>query len=124
MEAGVEHSVHRLACSVEWDRSVQQELAARGVRDDGALVTDDRIVVREIRPHGAEHPSGHDDHVRARFAYRRNGTTRARPQHAVLGDQRPVKVEGEGGDVPREVRRKVYAGLQIYGSVPPVAVTT
>jgi hypothetical protein len=31
--------------------------------------------------------------------------TRARVQHAVLGDQRPVEIEREGGDVPREPRR-------------------
>ena len=36
---------------------------------------------------------------------RREGGTRARPQHAVLGDQRPVEIEGESGDVPRERRR-------------------
>jgi hypothetical protein len=48
------------------------------------------------------------------------GGMRARLQHAVLGDQCPVEVEGESGDVPREVRRKVYGD----GIVPPVADTT
>jgi hypothetical protein len=43
-----------------------------------------------------------------------------RPQNAVLGDQRPVEIAGEGGDVPREGRRK----LERYGSLPPVDVTT
>jgi hypothetical protein len=56
--------------------------------------------------------------VRAGLANGSDGSTSARPQHAVLGDQRPVEIEGESGDVPREVRRKVY------GAVPPVAVTT
>jgi len=42
----------------------------------------------------------------------------ARPQHAVLGDQRPVEIEREGGDV----RRK--RGRELYGAVPPVETTT
>jgi hypothetical protein len=45
---------------------------------------------------------------------------RAGTQHAVLGDERPVEIESEGGDGPREVRRK----LDRYGAVPPVEVTT
>jgi len=118
MEAGVEHGVHRLARGVERDRDVEEELAAPRIRNDGSLVTDDRIVAREVRPHGAEHPSRHDDHVGAGVANGREGGTSARPQHAVLRDQRPIEIEGESGDVPREVRRKVY------GTVPPVAVTT
>jgi hypothetical protein len=43
---------------------------------------------------------------------------RARPQHAVLGDQRPVEVEREGGDG----RRK--RGRELYGAWPPVDFTT
>jgi hypothetical protein len=31
----------------------------------------------------------------------RERVARARPQHAVLADQRPVEVEREGGDVRR-----------------------
>jgi hypothetical protein len=42
----------------------------------------------------------------------------ARPQHAVLGDQRSVEIEREGGDV----RRK--RGGERYGAVPPVETTT
>jgi hypothetical protein len=45
---------------------------------------------------------------------------RTRPQHAVLGDQRPVEVEREGGDARREAGRK----LECYGAVPPVESTT
>jgi hypothetical protein len=41
-------------------------------------------------------------------------------QHAVLGDQRPVEVEREGGDAPREALRE----LDRYGVLPPVDVTT
>jgi len=40
------------------------------------------------------------------------------PEHAVLGDQRAVEVEREGGDARREARR------ELYGTVPPVDVTT
>jgi hypothetical protein len=43
-----------------------------------------------------------------------------RPQHAVLGDQRPVEVEREGGDAPREPLREDDR----YGALPPVEVTT
>jgi hypothetical protein len=48
------------------------------------------------------------------------GVLRAWAQNAVLGDQRAVEIEGEGGDVPRKARRK----LDRYGAVPPVEVTT
>jgi hypothetical protein len=41
-------------------------------------------------------------------------------QHPVLADQRPVEVEREGGDSPREFLRK----LERYGVLPPVDVTT
>jgi hypothetical protein len=46
------------------------------------------------------------------------GLACARPQHAVLRDQRPVEIEREGGDARRE------AGGKLYGTVPPVDVTT
>jgi hypothetical protein len=45
---------------------------------------------------------------------------RPRPQDAVLGDQRPVEVEREGGYARRESLRE----LDRYGAVPPVDVTT
>jgi hypothetical protein len=44
--------------------------------------------------------------------------TGSRPEHAVLGDQRAVEVEREGGDARRE------SGRKLYGTVPPVDVTT
>jgi hypothetical protein len=44
----------------------------------------------------------------------------ARPQHAVLGDQRPVEVEREGGDL----RRKSLRERERYGALPPVELTT
>jgi hypothetical protein len=100
---------------------VEQELACRRVGDDGSLVTDHEIVqpgLLEIRPDRTKHPSGDDDHVRARLARSRERRPRARTQSAVLGDQRPVEIEGEGGDV----RRK--RGREIYGAWPPVDFTT
>jgi hypothetical protein len=42
----------------------------------------------------------------------------ARPQQAVLGDQGPIEIEREGGDV----RRK--RGREVYGALPPVESTT
>jgi hypothetical protein len=42
------------------------------------------------------------------------------PEHAVLGDERPVEVEREGGDPPRKSLRE----LERYGALPPVEVTT
>jgi hypothetical protein len=41
-------------------------------------------------------------------------------EYAVLGDQRPVEVEREGGDVPREALRE----RERYGALPPVEATT
>jgi hypothetical protein len=48
------------------------------------------------------------------------GVAGARPQDAVLGDQRPVEVAREGGDPLRESVRE----FDCYGTVPPVDVTT
>jgi hypothetical protein len=50
----------------------------------------------------------------------REGFLRPRPQDAVLGDERPVEVERERGDPPREALRE----LERYGALPPVDVTT
>jgi len=121
VEAGVEHGVHRIARIRERDRDVEQELATRRIGDNRALVADDRIVearLLEIRARRAEHPSRHDDHVRAGVANGSEGGASARPQDAVLGDEGPVEIEGERGDAPGEIRGKVY------GTVPPVDFTT
>ena len=56
--------------------------------------------------------------MRAGIANRCERGTSARPQDGVLGDERPVEIEGKSGDAPREVGRKVY------GTEPPVEVTT
>jgi hypothetical protein len=104
MEAGREHGVHRLPRLGERDWAVEKELARRGVGDDGSLVADDEIVelrLLEVRPHGPEHPPGDDDDVDAGGPRPRERVASARPQHAVLADQRPVEVEREGGDVRR-----------------------
>jgi hypothetical protein len=102
---------------------VEKELARRRVGDDRALVADDEVVepgLLEVRPHRTEHAAGDDDDVRARGACARECVPRARAQNAVLGDQRPVQIEREGGDAPRVPRREV----ERYGAVPPVDFTT
>jgi hypothetical protein len=100
---------------------VEEELARRRLGDDGSLVAHDEIVelrLLEVRAHRSEHPPGDDDDVGARRPRPCERVTGARPQHAVLGDQRPVEIEREGGDV----RRK--RGRELYGAVPPVESTT
>jgi hypothetical protein len=121
MEAGLDHGIHRLACLRQRDRDVEEKLARSRVRDDGSLVADDEIVesrLLEVRPHRPEHPSRGDDDVGAGGARPRERFPRPRPEHAVLGDQRPVEIECESGDG----RRK--PGREIYGAVPPVESTT
>jgi hypothetical protein len=121
MEAGSHHRVHRVSGLCERDRNVEQELARRRIGDHGSLVTDHEIVelcLPEVRPYRAEHPPGDDHHVRTGGSRSRERLPGARPQHAVLGDQRPVEIEREGGDV----RRK--RGGERYGAVPPVETTT
>jgi len=101
---------------------VEEELARSRIRDQGALVADDEIVeprLLEVGTHRPEHAAGDDDHVRARGAGAAERISRARPQHTVLGDQRPVEIGREGGDPLRESSRK----LDRYG-VPPVDFTT
>jgi hypothetical protein len=121
MKAGREHRVHRLPRLRERDGNVEQELACSRVGDDGSLVTDHEIVelcLLEVRPYGSVHPTGDDHYVGARAACVHKRFPGARPQHAVLGDQRPVEIEREGGDA----RRK--RGKKLYGAVPPVESTT
>jgi hypothetical protein len=100
---------------------VEQELASRRLGDNGSLVADDEIVelrLLEVRPHRSEHPPGHDHDVGAGCPRPCERFSRTRAKDAVLGDQRPVEIEREGGDV----RRK--RGGELYGAVPPVEVTT
>jgi hypothetical protein len=116
--------VHGIHCSPrvgERDGDVEQELTRRRLGDDGSLVADDEIVelrLLEVRAGRSEHPPGDDHYVGAGGSRSREGVTRSRPQDAVLGDQRPVEVEREGGDV----RRK--RGGKLYGALPPVESTT
>jgi hypothetical protein len=121
MEAGCEHRVHRLSGLRERDRNVEQELARRRLGDHSSLVTDHEIVelcLPEVRPYSAEHPPGDDHDVRTGVSRPRERLPGARSQHAVLGDQRPVEIEREGGDARRE------RGGELYGAVPPVDSTT
>jgi hypothetical protein len=121
MEAGREHGVHRLPGLGERDGNVEEELARRRVRDYGSLVTDDEIIepcLLEVRPYGSEHPPGDDHDVGAGGTRTHKRFPGARPQHAVLGDQRPVEIEREGGDA------RPKRGREFYGAVPPVESTT
>jgi hypothetical protein len=56
--------------------------------------------------------------VHACRARRGDRGLRARPEDGVLGDERAVEVDREGGERPGEARWK------LYGSVPPVDFTT
>jgi hypothetical protein len=121
MEAGLDHGIHCFARLRQRDRDVEEKLAGRRVGDDGSLVADDEIVeprLFEVRPHCPEHASRDDDNMGAGRARPRECVSGARPQHAVLGDQRPVEIECESGDG----RRK--RGRELYGAVPPVESTT
>ena len=123
MEAGREHGVHRLPGLGERDGNVEEELARRRVGDDGSLVAHDEIVetrLLEVRAHRYEHPPGDDHDVRAGCPRPRERLPGARVKDSVLGDQRPVEVEREGGDVPRESLRE----CELYGAWPPVESTT
>jgi hypothetical protein len=123
MEPGRVHGIHRSPRVGERDGNVEQELARRGLGDDGSLVADDELVearLLEIGPYRPEHATGHDDDVDSRCTRSRERLLRPRLQHAVLGDQRPVEVEREGGDRPRKALRE----LERYGALPPVDLTT
>ena len=121
MEAGREHGVHRLSGLRERNGHVEEELARCRVGHDGSLVADDEIVeprLLEVRAHRSEHPPGDDHDVGAGCPRPRERFPGARAEDAVLGDQRPVEIECEGGDA----RRK--RGRELYGAVPPVESTT
>jgi hypothetical protein len=60
--------------------------------------------------------------VRAGCADALDRLARVRSQHRVLGDERAVEVDREGGDVLREGGWKLEQSG--YGGVPPVALTT
>jgi hypothetical protein len=115
------HGIHRRPRVGERDRDVEQELTRGRLGDDGSLVADDEIVqlrLLEVRTGRSEHAPGDDDDMGAGGAGSREGVPRAWPQHAVLGDQRPVEVEREGGDGRRKRSGK------LYGALPPVESTT
>jgi hypothetical protein len=100
---------------------MEQELARRRVGDDCSLVADDEIVelrLLEVRAHGSEHPPGDDHDVGSRFSRSGERFPGAGTEDAVLGDQRPVEIEREGGDL----RRK--RGRELYGALPPAESTT
>jgi hypothetical protein len=121
MEAGRDDDVDHFERPFARDRHVTEELARARIRHDGALVTDHRVVDArfvDVRADGPEHPARHDDDVHAGGARSGDGGLRPRAQDGVLGDQRSVEVDREGGERPGE------AGGKLYGSVPPVDFTT
>jgi hypothetical protein len=123
VEAAFDDGVDRLERDVARDRHVTQDLAAHRVRDERALVADDRIVeagFEDIRPHRTEHAAGDDDHMRSRLPNRRDRGRRARAQRRVLADEGAVEVGRERADLAGKARRKLDCR---YG-VPPVAWTT
>jgi hypothetical protein len=120
MEAGPLDGLDCLECQVACDRDVTEELAALGIGNDSALVADHRVSetgLVEVGPNRTEHAARDDDHVTTRVTRCRKRGERARPQHRVLGDQRPVEIARERVDLRGKVARKVYG-------VPPVALTT
>jgi hypothetical protein len=60
-----------LACELERDRHVAEERTRRRIRDDRALVADDRLGTGQVAAHGLEHAS--DDITSLWFAARVRG---------------------------------------------------
>ena len=107
--AAVEQAGFHLNCYVDDELYVAQEAAGHGIRHDGALVADDRIVEArrfQVTANRLEHPPGDDDHVQPGPAPRRDRFLRTRPEHRVLADQRAVEVAGERPDLAREAVRE------------------
>jgi hypothetical protein len=73
------HCSDGLTRQVDRDGHVQQELAARRIGDERALVTDDGLRPREVAAHRLEHATRDDDHVRAARAHLSQRRARARP---------------------------------------------
>ena len=124
----------RLAGELERDGHVMQKRARGRVGDQCALVADDRLGPGEVGAHRLEHASGDDDHVRAARPGSSERRARARPQHVVLRDQRPVEVArhrrdlgGEAGGelqdcVVRNLTRSLICAsvsLPLYGGMTP-----
>ena len=109
-EAFVVQCANRLACELQRNRNVAQPFAGFRLRDDGALVTHERIVesgVECVGSHRPEHAAGHEDDVNACFADALEDRARTSMKRRVLADQRPVEVARHCCDVAREVRRKL-----------------
>ena len=116
MEAGLLDGGDRLECDPTRHRHVPQPATAHRLRDHGALVADDRVVepgLEHVRPDGAEHPPGDDDHVQAGVARAGERASRALVEHGVLAHQRAVEIARERADLPREAggKRQPLCGL-------------
>ena len=89
---------------------MSQPAPADGVGHDGALVADDRIVearLQGVRPHRLEHAARDEHDVNPGRTRRRERGTRARAQHGVFADQRPVEIARNRIDRAREVVREL-----------------
>ena len=100
----------RLACQLERNRLMPQPLAVARLRDDSALVADERIVEPGLQgegPRGLEHPSRHEDDVDPCRVGRAKRGARSLVQDDVLADQRAVEVAGNRRHLLRKVRREL-----------------
>ncbi len=98
----------RLARELERDRHVAEERPV-GVRDDRALVADDRVVepgLGEVARDRAVHAAGDDHDVDAGRPRAAERGARPRAQDGVGGDERAVEVAGERLDVVGERGRE------------------
>jgi hypothetical protein len=88
---------------------VAQDLTGPRVGDERPLVADDRVVeprLGQVATHGLKHPPGDDHDVEPRLPRGADRRDRTPMQDRVLGDQGPVEVRRDQGDVAREVVRE------------------
>ena len=100
----------RIPRELERNRLVPKPPPRHRLRDDSALVADDRIVDSRlacIAPHGLEHAARDEDDVNPGGARRRDRAAGALVQHHVLADQRSVEVARDRLDMAREVGREL-----------------
>ena len=99
----------RLPRELERDRLVQQPLARdagrRRLRPGSRRAASSIPAASRVGECGAEHPAGREHDVDPRCLGGGDRGDRARPQDAVLGDQRPVEVARDRRELARERRR-------------------
>jgi hypothetical protein len=117
VEALAGYGGDRLARQLQRDRLVAEEAPRCGLRHDGALVADHRLVPDEVRTDCLEHSPGHDDERDAGRAHPLDRRPAARMELRVFSDQGPVEIAGECVDPPRKLVGKPQpALLQISAS--------